>query len=84
MKPHHDFHLFIAVKRASYLRKNNIKLRYLRAKKKKNIKLCLDRPLNKLMLHYLSHNYFASTYACLFISRYFISVSAAIHAAEAS
>jgi hypothetical protein len=51
---------------------------------KKNIKLCLDRLLNKLMLHYLSHNYFVSTNACLFISCYFISCSAAIYTIEAS
>ena len=53
-------------------------------KERKNVKLCLDRLLNKLILHYLTHNYFVSSYACLFISRYFISCSAAIDAIEAS
>ena len=30
--------------------------------------------LNKLILHYLSHNYFGSTNASLIISRYFIYI----------
>jgi hypothetical protein len=50
-------------------KERNIKLRCLWGQKEKNIKLCLDGPtIKKLMLHYLSHNYFASRDACLFIS----------------